>query len=128
MFALRYGYTHPLVLHIPIEFARHNALMEDEGQETVSHRDVPICASLISAPYIDWNAVGRELGKVITLKPIKVVNVPEIAGGILRKNVPGCFILTDLSLVDLTENTKRPAENGHQGFPVAKCPHCVVCN
>ena len=91
MFALRYGYTHPLVLHIPNEFARHNALMEDEGQETVSHQDVPICASLISAPYIDWNAIGRELGKVITLKPIKVVSVPEIAGGDIVKECAWMF-------------------------------------
>lgn len=78
-------------MYIPIECARHNALIEDEVQETVCHQasrhphpPTAICASLISAPVFHSHSVvcrWKGTGKVITLKSIKVVSVAVIAGG-----------------------------------------------
>lgn len=81
---------------------------------------------LLFSACIDWNASGREWAKVITLKPIKVVSVPEIAGGYSQGMcLDVLFSLT--YLVNLRESPNGPVEKPTKDFPVAKHAHFVVC-
>lgn len=82
---------------------------------------------LLFSAHINWNAGGREWGKVI--KPIKVVSVPEIAGGYCQGMcVDVLFSLT--YLVNLKESPNRPVVKATKDFPVAKYAHgaYVVCD
>ncbi|KAI4809261.1 hypothetical protein KUCAC02_018167, partial [Chaenocephalus aceratus] len=56
---------------------------------------VRLLSVLLFSARIDRNAGGREWGKVITLKPIKVVSVPEIAAGYCQGMCLDVFFFTD---------------------------------
>ena len=89
-----------------MECVKHNGLVEDEGQETVCHQDLPICASLISAPVsarIDRNAGRRERGQGHHAQANQSGQCSRDSSGLLPRNVPGCFFF----LVNLRETPNR---------------------
>lgn len=57
---------------------------------------VNLLSVLLFSACIDQNAGGREWGKVITRKSIKVVSVPEIAGGYCQGMCLDNFFFSDL--------------------------------
>lgn len=108
-------------------YERHNGLIEDEGQETVCHQDLPICASLISVPVFCshwpecwWKGMGQG-----HRAQAKVVSVPEIAGGYCQGMcLDVLFSLT--FLVNLRETPNRAVWNHTKASPVVPFVHCVA--
>lgn len=129
LFALCYRYWPPLVACIPTECTRGTMASSKMRGRKLSVIKISPSVHLLSAflfsARIDRNAGGREWGKVIALKPIKVVSVPEIAGGYCQGMcLDVLFSLT--FLVNLRETPNRAVWNHTKASPVVPFVHCVA--